>query len=80
MCEVANMLINLTGNPFTMYTYIKHLIVHFKYLTIVFVNYTSIKLRKIKNKIELSLFFPPPITLYNSSYLISSYPYHSMEL
>ena len=34
-------------NPFTMYMYIKSLQCTLKYLTILFVNYTSIKLEKI---------------------------------
>lgn len=41
-----------------MYTYSKHDMVHFKYLTIEFIDYSSTKLKKIKNKRELSPFLP----------------------
>ena len=48
-----DVLINLIVNPFTIYTYIKSFCI-LKHITILFVNYTSIKLEKNFKETEVT--------------------------
>ena len=44
MCQLTG------GNPFTIYAHIKLSLCNLKYMTILFVNYTSIMLKKVNGK------------------------------